>query len=297
MNTTTTTQQSHPQVALMREVMITRTDIILNALYLHRRVTELVRAHGNTMGTRALKRARLVVSIAGCCARRTCLSSGNALDKVDMQGAWLSNPDAADDARKFLDSVPHLRARLKAGEAICKELITQRERNRSHSWLAKVFQSRLESGKIDAATDNLLRDTLDTNHALSSMVRVEHEAWEHVIEPHTPCRCCSELDYTTGQPMVYGVAIELTLITLKVLHSLRFADSFWNQILCHHAEPQTVSASKHLALAHMDKYLPNARARTQNRPLKVVMSMPTTPDDIRRKADITKDFLMTQRYR
>lgn len=41
---TTTAQQSHPQVALMREVMIARTDVLLNALYLHRRVTELVRA-------------------------------------------------------------------------------------------------------------------------------------------------------------------------------------------------------------------------------------------------------------
>ena len=94
--------------------------------------------------------------------------------------------------------------------------------------------------------------------------------------------------------MTYGIAIELSLITLKALHSLRFADNFWNQILCHHAEPQTVSASKRLALAHMDKYLPHARARCQNCPLKVAMHMPTTPDDIRHKADIAKDFLMTQ---
>ena len=100
------------------------------------------------------------------------------------------------------------------------------------------------------------------------MVRVEYEAWRHVIEPDKTCRCCSELDHTTGRPLTYGIAIELTLITLKVLHSLRFADSFWNQILRHKTEPQTASASKHLALAHMDKYLPHARARIQNRPLK-----------------------------
>ena len=297
MSTITAAQQSHPQVALMREVMVARTDIILNALHLHRQATELVRAHGNTMGTRALKRAHLVVVIAGYCARRTCLSSSNALDKVDMQGDWLSNPGAADDARKFLDSVPNIRARLKAGEAICKELIAQCARNSPHSWLTKVFQSQLKGGKIDATTDKLLRDTLDMYHPLSSLVRVEHEAWEHVTEPHKACRSCSELDRATGQPLTYGIAIETSLITLNALHSLRFADTFWSQILRHHAEPQTVSASKHLALAHMDKYLPNARARTQNRPLKVVMSMPTTPDDIRRKADITKDFLMTQRYR
>lgn len=298
MNTTTTTQQSHPQQALMREVMIARTDIILNALYLHRQVTELVRAHGNTiMGTRALKRARLVASIAGCCARRTCLSSGSAMDKVDMQGDWLSSSVAADDAGKFLDSVPHIRARLKAGAAICKELITQCERNRSHSWLTKVFQSQLKGGKIDAATDQLLRNTLDMYHPLSHMARVEYEAWRHVIEPDKTCRCCSELDHTTGRPLTYGIAIETSLITLKALHSLRFADNFWNQILCHHAEPQTVSASKHLALAHMDKYLPHARGLLQNCPLKVAMSMPTTPDEMRHKAELAEDFLMTQRYR
>lgn len=292
-----TTQQNHLQQALMREVMTMRTDLILNALYLHRRVTELVCAHGNTMGARALKRARLVASIAGCCARRTCLSSGNALDKVDMQGEWLSNPVAEADARKFLDSVPHIRARLKAGEAICKELITQCERNRSHSWLTKVFQPQLKGGKIDAATNQLLRDTLDMHHPLSNMVRVEQEAWRHVIEPDKTCRCCSELDRATGQPLTYGIAIEISIIVLKVLHSLRFADSFWNQILCHHAEPQTVSASKHLALSHMDRHLPNACARFQNCPLKVAMSMPTTPDEMRHKAETAKDILMHLRYR
>lgn len=297
MNTPAAVQQNHPQQALMREVMTMRTDIILNALYLHRQVTELVCTHGNAMGTRALKRARLVASIAGCCARRTCLSSGNALDKVDMQGDWLSSSVAADDAGKFLDSVPHIRARLKAGEAICKELITQCERNRSHSWLTKVFQSQLKGGKIDAATDQLLRDNLDTNHHLSNMARVESEAWRHVIEPDKACHCCSELDRATGQPLTYGIAIEISIIVLKVLHSLRFADSFWHQILRHQAEPQTVSASKHLALAHMDKYLPNARARIQNHTLKAAMFMPTTPDDIRHKAELAKDFLMTQRYR
>lgn len=294
---TTTAQQSHPQVALMREVMIARTDVLLNALYLHRRVTELVRAKGGVMSSRNLKRARLVASIAGCCARRTCLTSGNVLDRVDMQGDWVSDPAATDNATKFLDSVPHIRARLKAGEAICEELIDSRERNGVHSWLAKAFQSRLESGKIDAVTDQLLRDTLDTNRSLSYMVRVEHEAWEHVVEPHTPCQCCSELDHTTGQSMVYGISIKLSLITLKVLHSLRFADSFWNQILRHQAEPQTVSASKHLALSQMDKYLPHARARIQNHPLKAAMFMPTTPDEMRHKAETAKDILMHLRYR
>lgn len=297
MNTPAAVQQNHPQQALMREVMIARTDIILNALHLHRQVTELVRAHGNTMGARTLKRAHLVAVITGCCARRTCLSSGSAMDKVDMQGDWLSNPAAAEDARKFLDSAPHIRARLKAGEAICKELITQCERNSPHSWLAKVFQPQLKGGKIDTATDQLLRDTLDTNHSLSSMVRVEQEAWRHVIEPDKACRCCSELDHTTGQPLTYGIAIETSLITLKALHSLRFADNFWNQILCHHAEPQTVSASKHLALSHMDKYLPHARGLLQNCPLKVAMSMPTTPDEMRHKAETAKDILMHLRYR
>lgn len=124
------------------------------------------------------------------------------------------------------------------------------------------------------------------------MVRVEYEAWRHVIEPDKTCRCCSELDHTTGRPLTYGIAIELSLITLKVLHSLRFADSFWHQ-----AEPQTGSASKHLALAHMDKYLPHARARIQNRPLKAAMFMPITPEAIRHKAELAEDFLMTQRYR
>lgn len=297
MNTTTTTQQSHPQQALMREVMIARTDIILNALYLHRQVTELVCAKAGVMSSRNLKRARLVASIAGCCARRTCLTSGNVLDRVDMQGDWVSDPAATDNATKFLDSVPHIRARLKAGEAICEELIDSRERNGVHSWLAKAFQSRLESGKIDAVTDQLLRNTLDMYHPLSHMARVEYEAWRHVIEPDKTCRCCSELDHTTGRPLTYGIAIELSLITLKVLHSLRFADSFWHQILRHQAEPQTVSASKRLALAHMDKYLPHARARCQNCPLKAVMHMPTTPDDIRHKAELAEDFLMTQECR
>lgn len=129
------------------------------------------------------------------------------------------------------------------------------------------------------------------------MVRVEYEAWEHVVEPNKACRCCGELDRATGQPMVYGVAIELSLITLKALHSLRFADSFWHQILRHQAEPQTVSASKHLALAHMDKCLPTAQARLQNRPLKAAMFMPTAHDEIRHKAELAEDFLMTQRYR
>lgn len=297
MNTTTTTQQSHPQQALMREVMIARTDIILNALYLHRQVTELVCAKAGVMSSRNLKRARLVASIAGCCARRTCLTSGNVLDRVDMQGDWVSDPAATDNATKFLDSVPHIRARLKAGEAICEELIDSRERNGVHSWLAKAFQSRLESGKIDAVTDQLLRNTLDMYHPLSHMARVEYEAWRHVIEPDKTCRCCSELDHTTGRPLTYGIAIETSLITLKALHSLRFADSFWHQILRHQAEPQTVNASKRLALAHMDKYLPHARARIQNRPLKAAMFMPITPEAIRHKAELAEDFLMTQRYR
>lgn len=129
------------------------------------------------------------------------------------------------------------------------------------------------------------------------MARGEYEAWEHVVEPNKACRCCGELDRATGQPMVYGVAIELSLITLKALHSLRFADNFWNQILCHHAEPQTVSASKHLALAHMDKYLPRSRARCQNCPLKAVMHMPTTPDEMHHKAEIAEDILAHLRYR
>lgn len=128
------------------------------------------------------------------------------------------------------------------------------------------------------------------------MARGEYEAWEHVVEPNKACRCCSELDHTTGRPLTYGIAIETSLITLKALHSLRFADNFWNQILCHHAEPQTVSASKHLALAHMDKYLPHARARIQNRPLKAVMHMPTTPEAIRHKAEIAEDILAHLRY-
>lgn len=297
MNTTTTTQQSHPQQALMREVMIARTDIILNALYLHMQVTELVCAKAGVMSSRNLKRARLVASIAGCCARRTCLTSGNVLDRVDMQGDWVSDPAATDNATKFLDSVPHIRARLKAGEAICEELIDSRERNGVHSWLAKAFQPRLESGKIDAVTDQLLRNTLDMYHPLSHMARVEYEAWRHVIEPDKTCRCCDELDRATGQPMTYGIAIELSLIILKVLHSLRFADSFWNQILRHKAEPQTVSASKHLALSQMDKYLPHARAHIQNHPLKAAMFMPTTPDEMRHKADAAKDILMYLRYR
>ena len=292
MSTITAAQQSHPQVTLMREVTIARTDIILNALYLHKWVTELVRSQGVVMNRKNLKRARLVASIAGCCARRVCLSSGNALDRVDMQGEWLSDPAAADNAKKFLDSVPHIRARLKAGEAICEELIDGCERTRSRSWLIKAFRPRLESGKIDAATDQFLRDALDANNSLFYMVRVEHEAWMHVIEPNKALRCCSEVDYATGQPMAYGVAIELSLIIFKVLHSLRFADSFWNQILYHQAEPQAVSASNRLALAHMDKYLPKARAHLQNLPLKAVMSMPTTPDKIRHKAELAKDFLM-----
>lgn len=129
------------------------------------------------------------------------------------------------------------------------------------------------------------------------MARGEYEAWEHVVEPNKACRCCGALDRATGQPMVYGVAIELSLITLKALHPLRFADTFWHQILCHHAEPQTVNASKRLALAHMDKYLPRSRARCQNCPLKAVMHMPTTPDEMRHKAELAEDFLMTQRYR
>lgn len=287
-----TIQQSHPQVALVREVTIARTDIILNALHLHKRVTELVRSQGVVMNRKNLKRARLVASIAGCYARRVCLSSGNALDRVAMQGEWLSDPAASDNSKRFLDSVPHIRARLKAGEAIYEELIDGCERTRSRSWMIKAFQPRLESGKIDPATDQLLRDALDVNDSLFYMVRVEHEAWEHVVEPNKACRCYGELDRATGQPMTYGIAIELSLIILKVLHSLRFADSFWNQILYHQAEPQAVSASKRLALAHMDKYLPNARARLQNRPLKAVMSMPTTPDEIRHKAGIAKDFLM-----
>lgn len=129
------------------------------------------------------------------------------------------------------------------------------------------------------------------------MARGEYEAWEHVVEPNKACRCCGELDRATGQPIVYGVAIELSLITLKALHSLRFADTFWNQILHHQAEPQTVSASKHLALAHMDKYLPTAQARLHNRPLKVAMSMPTAHDEIRHKAETAKGILMYLRYR
>lgn len=97
--------------------------------------------------------------------------------------------------------------------------------------------------------------------------------------------------------MTYGITIELSLIVLKTLHSLRFADSFWNQILRHKAEPQTASASKHLALSQMDKYLPHARARIQNHPLKAATHMPTTPDEIRHKAEIAKDILMHLRYR
>lgn len=129
------------------------------------------------------------------------------------------------------------------------------------------------------------------------MARVEYEAWRHVIEPDKTCRYCSELDHTTGRPLTYGIAIETSLITLKALHSLRFADGFWHQILRHQAEPQTVSASKHLALSQMDKYLPHARARIQNHPLKAAMFMPTTPDEMRHKAETAKDILMHLRYR